>query len=96
MKKVIFICLFLISSAQADFWSKMFHKVDSNNPREMAEYGFQVGYQDAMNGQTNYAPSRDPFVQGYYEGRRTAIQDMMIQQRIEAQQYPSNIIVIYK
>jgi hypothetical protein len=82
MKKGILVLCLLSSLASADIWSKMFKfQRVQNTPQSMFNYGFQVGYQDAMNGVTNYSPSRDPFVQGYFEGRRNAIYDMMIQER---------------
>lgn len=80
------------SSVQADIWKKIF-KVEtvSTSNEDQFRYGFQIGYQDAMNGQTNYLPDKTPFVRGYFEGRKQAFQDLMIRSGYFNQ---NNVIII--
>lgn len=89
---LLLIGLFLTTSANADIWKKMF-KVEkvSNTNEDQFRYGFQMGYQDALNGQTNYLPDNTPFVRGYFEGRRQAFQDLMIRSGYFNQ---NNVIII--
>lgn len=105
MKKVVSTVLFALcilamvpSSVNADMWSKMFKvKKVQNNPQDLYEYGQQVGYNDALNGERNYRPTNEPFVRGYYNGQRQAIYDS--QQRYydeHPDQMPQQpVIIIY-
>lgn len=78
MKKILLILFIFITFLHADIWKKIFHaeRVDSS-PQAQYEYGFRVGYDEAMNGQpVLIQPSYDAYGQGYIEGRSKALSDI--------------------
>lgn len=78
MSKILLILSVFITLSYADIWKKMFHveRVESS-PQAQYEYGFKVGYDEAMNGQpVIIQPSYDSYGQGYIDGRSKALNDI--------------------
>lgn len=94
MNKILLILLFISVSSYADIWKKMFNveRVDST-PQAQYEYGFRVGYNEAINGEPVVVqPSYDAYGKGYVDGRSRAYYDIRRMNGIQMNEQPIIII----